>query len=73
VLTNLNDAFCCVFDYNYKGATEAFRNVLLELPSNLVASNNIATCHIFNNMLEKAIEAILAEMNKDNIVNAVNE
>jgi phosphate uptake regulator len=61
-----------VFDNKFKEAVEAFRNVLLEVPANPVASNNIATCHVFNNMADKALET-LSDLIKMDTLNTVNE
>jgi len=73
VLLHLNDAYCCVFDNKFKDAVEAFRNVLLEVPGNPVAANNIATCHVFNNMADKALETLSDLIKMPDTLNTVNE
>jgi tetratricopeptide (TPR) repeat protein len=36
-----------VYDGNYKEAIDYFRKILNYKPSNIVAANNIATCHMY--------------------------
>lgn len=58
VLMLLNKAFINIFDGNYKDSIENFRKILAYKPMNLVAINNAATCQIFCNETQKAIETL---------------
>ena len=72
VLMCFNAAFTDIYDGKFQEACAKLRDVQKYKPANLVAANNIATCQVFCNKTDRAIDILMDLIKEDRKAN-INE